>query len=148
MLPSRFNVAGISNTLGRSVGGCLANLSWVNYLHLNNVTLLVAGCATLLIGTLVTSFPTLVTYAVVLGFCLGTPFIQFVFLSLCVVTNNSNTDFKKEKKIMSVFFISKSPPAKIRILFKKPPPHTINQNSERKNTQNKYRESFYLCLKN
>ena len=62
------------------MGGCLANLSWVNYLHLNNVTLLIAGCATLLVGTLVTSFPALVTYAVILGFCLGRTFVHYVFL--------------------------------------------------------------------
>ena len=62
---------GISNTIGRSMGGCLANLSWVNYLHLNNVTLLLAGCATLLVGVACRTFPALVVYAVVLGFCIG-----------------------------------------------------------------------------
>ena len=61
----------MSNTLGRSVGGCLANLPWVNYLHLNNVTLLLSGVATLLVGPFGTTFTALLVYAVVLGFCMG-----------------------------------------------------------------------------
>ena len=71
--------AGISNTIGRSVGGILANLSWVNYLHLNNVTLFIAGCATMLVGPACKTFSTLVVYAVVLGFCIG----EFVPGSFC-----------------------------------------------------------------
>lgn len=63
--------AGVSNTVGRAAGGVLASLPRVDYVHVNNVTVLLAGVATLLVGPLCRSFAALVVYGVVLGFCVG-----------------------------------------------------------------------------
>ena len=76
MIFSRFDicvsfVTGLANTVGRAGGGALANLSWVNPLHLNNICLILSGVATLLACLLCTTFPLLVIYAAVFGLLMG-----------------------------------------------------------------------------
>jgi MFS family permease len=64
---SLISVIGITNSVGRALAGALANIPRVNGLHLNNLTLIVAGVATMMAPLLCTSYATLVIYAAIFG---------------------------------------------------------------------------------
>ena len=62
---------GVTNTVGRVSAGALANVSGVNILHLNNISLVITGVATALCGALCRNFTHLAIYAAVFGFFVG-----------------------------------------------------------------------------
>ena len=63
--------AGITNTIGRVTAGALANVSGVNILHLNNISLVITGIATVACGAFCRNLTHLAIYAAVFGFFVG-----------------------------------------------------------------------------
>jgi len=57
--------------IGRAGAGALASLPQLNILHLNNISLLVAGISTALVTVLCTSYASMLVYAVVFGLSIG-----------------------------------------------------------------------------
>jgi len=57
--------------VGRAGAGALANVPRLNILHLNNISLVVAGLSTVLVTVLCTTYSALIVYAVVFGLSVG-----------------------------------------------------------------------------
>ncbi|XP_048254030.1 monocarboxylate transporter 9-like [Haliotis rufescens] len=68
-------VIGITNTLGRIISGWIADRPWADPLHLNNIALVIAGIATLMVP-LCHSYVSLAIYGTTFGLCVA------VFVSL------------------------------------------------------------------
>ncbi|ESN95092.1 hypothetical protein HELRODRAFT_114837 [Helobdella robusta] len=86
------SILGGSNMIGRAFGGILASISFVNILHLNCLSLIVAGSLTAMLS-MFTSFNFLLFYAISFGFFVAffiplTPMFLVKYLGLENLTNS------------------------------------------------------------
>ena len=64
-------MTGLSNGLGRVAAGSLGNIRRLNPLHVNNISLIVAGVTLILIGFLCKAFIPLLCAVTVFGYSVG-----------------------------------------------------------------------------